>query len=245
MDLDDRKNIKTPEGLDLDLTLAGLGSRMIAGVVDLVILGILVVTFIFAVGALVSSASLDPTVVQGLSAVALTVLVVGYFVGFEALNGGRTPGKRSVGIRVVGFDGGPIGFLAAFLRNLVRVVDFLPMAYGIGAVAVLVTSTNQRLGDLVARTIVIRERMPHAEPAETPPPADLADLPAWDVSRVTTEDVDILRRFAVRRRSIPTDRVEQIAEHLAAKIRPKVTGEGTADAPDTDFLITVLSLKLR
>lgn len=245
MDLDDRKNIKTPEGLDLDLTLAGLGSRMIAGVVDLVILGIVVVTFTFAVSALVSSTVLDATVVQGLAAVALTLLVVGYFVGFEALNGGRTPGKRSVGIRVVGFDGEPIGFLAAFLRNLVRVVDFLPMAYGVGAVTVAVTATNQRLGDLVARTIVIRERMPHAEPAEAPSHADLTDLPHWDVSGVTDQDVDILRRFAVRRRSIPTDRVEQIAEHLAAKIRPKVTGEGIADTPDTDFLITVLSLKLR
>ncbi len=245
MDLDDRKNIQTPEGLDLDLTLAGLGSRMIAGIVDLLILGVLVLVSSFAVAGLAASETLDATVIRGFGALALTLLVVGYFVGFEALNGGRTPGKRAVGIRVVGADGEPAGFLAAFLRNLIRVVDFLPIAYGIGAISILATDTNQRLGDLTARTIVIRERLPHLDRTATDAPHELSDLPVWDVSMVTSQDVDVLRRFAVRRRSLPQDRIEQIAGHLADKVRPKVTGDGVTEAPDTDFLLAVLALKLR
>lgn len=244
MDLDDRKNIQTPEGLDLDLTLAGLGSRMIAAILDLLVLGALVLMSTFGFAGLAASATLDPTVVQGLGALALTLLIVGYFVGFEALNGGRTPGKRAVGIRVVGADGQPVGFLAAFLRNLIRVVDFLPVAYGVGAIAILATDTNQRLGDLTARTIVIRERLPEID-RETTDTSERADLPLWDVSMVTPDDVDILRRFATRRRSLPQDRIDQIAGHLAKKIRPKVAGDGADLVPDADFLLTVLALKLR
>lgn len=243
MDLDDRKTIQTPEGLDLDLTLAGLGSRMIAAVVDAILIGLLVFLLLFGVSQLAVDGLGSGIVVQAGVTILITLVVLGYLVGFEALNEGRTPGKRAVGIRVVSSEGDSIGFLAAFLRNLLRVIDFLPAVFIVGAASILFTKTNQRIGDITANTIVIRERLPHVERAELEHIEPDGDR--WDVARVTADDVDVLRRFAVRRRSIPVDRTEQIAAGLAAKIRPKVIGSDLDDLSDTDFLLRVLAQKLK
>ncbi len=243
MDLDDRKTIQTPEGLDLDLTLAGLGSRMIAAVVDAVLIGLLIFLLLFGASQLALDGFGSGIVVQALVTIVVTLVILGYLVGFEALNEGRTPGKRAVGIRVVTSEGDSIGFLAAFLRNLLRVIDFLPAVFIVGAASILLTKTNQRIGDITANTIVIRERLPHAERAELDPMDH--DGERWDVARVTADDIDVLRRFAVRRRSIPADRTEQIAAGLAAKIRPKVTGRDLDQLSDTEFLLRVLAQKLK
>ena len=166
MDLDDRKTIQTPEGLDLDLTLAGLGSRMIAAVVDTVLIGLLIFLLLFGASQLAVDGFGSGIVVQAAITIVVTLVILGYLVGFEALNEGRTPGKRSVGIRVVTVEGDSIGFLAAFLRNLLRVIDFLPAVFIVGAASILLTKTNQRVGDITANTIVIRERLPHVDRAE-------------------------------------------------------------------------------
>ncbi len=242
MDLDDRKTIQTAEGLDLDLTLAGLGSRMIAAVVDAILIGLLVFMLLFGMSQLAVDGFGSGIVIQAFVTILITLVVLGYLVGFEALNEGRTPGKRAVGIRVVTSEGDSIGFLAAFLRNLLRVIDFLPAVFIVGAASILFTKTNQRIGDITANTIVIRERLPHAERAEL---EHIEHPDRWDVARVTADDVDVLRRFAVRRRSIPADRADQIAAGLAAKIRPKVIGHDLDDMSDTDFLLRVLAQKLK
>lgn len=242
MELDDRRTIQTPEGLELDLTLAGLGSRMIAAVVDAIIVGLALLGLGLAVGSLIGTGA-DDLLVAGLSAVAISIVVLGYFAGFEAFNEGRTLGKRSVGIRVVTMEGDSIGFLAAFLRNLLRLVDFLPLIYVVGSITILTTRTNQRLGDIAANTIVIRERLPGLDDAGLEPME--STLPRWDVSRVSDDDINLIRRFATRRRSLPADRVQQIAAQIAAKIRPKVSGERADEVGDTTFLLWVLSQKTR
>jgi hypothetical protein len=172
------------------------------------------------------------------------VIVLGYLVGFEGWNEGRTPGKRMVGIRVVTTDGDSIGFLAAFLRNLLRLIDFLPLMFVVGAASILLTRTNQRVGDIAANTLVVRDRLPHLDRAQLEE-FEMQTTELWDVARVTSEDVDVMRRFATRRRSIPADRTTQIASHLAAKIRPKVTGADTDALTDEQFLLRVLAQKLR
>jgi hypothetical protein len=123
------------------------------------------------------------------------------------------------------------------------VIDFLPAVFIVGAGSILFTKTNQRIGDITANTIVIRERLPHVERAELEHIEHDGDR--WDVTRVTADDVDVLRRFAVRRRSIPPDRAQQIAAGLAAKIRPKVTGHDLDELNNTDFLLRVLAQKLK
>ena len=242
MDLDDRKTIQTAEGLDLDLTLAGLGSRMIAATVDVIVVGVLV--FAVAFGASQLPLGDSGILVQALATIGLSAIVLGYFVGFEGWNEGRTLGKKMVGIRVVTTNGDSIGFLAAFLRNLLRVVDFLPLMFIVGAASILLTRLNQRIGDIAANTLVVRDRLPHLDRAEIDH-LDWSDAEPWDVARVTSDDVDVIRRFATRRRSIPSDRTAQIASHLATKIRPKVTGVGTDALSDEAFLLRVLAQKLR
>src|SRR5919204_560075 len=96
---------------------------------------------------------------------ALSLLVVaGYDIFVEVLNGGRTPGKMLNGLRVVRVEGHPVGFLTSAIRNVLRPIDFLPGAYLLGAVLILATRKNQRVGDIAAGTLVVRERTGY-EPA--------------------------------------------------------------------------------
>ena len=74
------------------------------------------------------------------------------------LNGGRTPGKNALGIRVVGRNGEPIDFVTSAVRNMLRIIDFLPLFYLVGSIAIVATQHDQRLGDLAAGTLVVRER---------------------------------------------------------------------------------------
>src|SRR5206468_13021288 len=87
------------------------------------------------------------------------LLWMAYDIYFEALHGGQTPGKKVAGVRVIGDGGGPIDFRAACVRNLLGLADALPVFYVLGAVLILVTGRRQRLGDLAAGTVVVRERV--------------------------------------------------------------------------------------
>ena len=95
----------------------------------------------------------------------------GYFILFEWLLNGQTPGKRMLHVRVIKQGGYALRFFDTLLRNLLRVVDFLPLFYGVGLTSLLLTRDSQRLGDLVAGTLVV-----YQEPVETE--SLLADLPA-------------------------------------------------------------------
>src|SRR5437773_448469 len=159
-----RLGIETPEHLVLELELAGLGSRMAATVCDA---GLLVLAFVL----LGLAIQLLPTPTGGdavgpwstLAAIVLILTVFllfwGYFLLFEAFNDGRTPGKRLMGIRVVMDTGHPLTFTAAAVRNLVRIVDMQPLfTYQVGLAFVLFHAQNKRLGDIVAGTVVVRDR---------------------------------------------------------------------------------------
>ncbi len=221
MHLDDRVTIRTPEGVDLELTLAGPGSRIAAALLDGAILLVLTVVTLIAGTFLGLTGNVESgALVLGLISLAVTAEVVGYYVLFETL-GGRTPGKMALGLRVTGSGGEPVSFGAAAIRNLVRIVDFLPMGYALGLVTMLVSAQNQRLGDMAAGTLVVRERFAAVEASvpvdDEPPPG-----PGWDTSAVTAEDLTLVRRFLDRSRSLPADRRRQIAGQIAAKLRPRV-----------------------
>lgn len=245
-------SIATPEGVDIELTLAGVGSRFAAVAVDQIIQALV----LFALGLLAAivggsgdsgggaGAGVDDT--EGSAALAVAVLIVfvfavqvGYHVLFETFASGRTPGKRWAGLRVVTVDGGPVGFVTSAVRNLVRVVDMLPTMYVVGIVAVLATSHNQRLGDLAAGTLVIRERTGGRTPARGgrrrrsgrrpavqlgPPPAPGPTVAAWDVSSITADELATVRRFLDRRATLAPDARGRLSRDLAARLRPKVVG---------------------
>ncbi|HLJ94441.1 MAG TPA: RDD family protein, partial [Gemmataceae bacterium] len=169
----DNVRIETPEQIDVSLELAGLGSRFVARVLDWMIkLGIAVVVGIL--GAIVLGLLGYAPGAKTVSIYVLTLLVglfyaffLGYDIYFEVRRNGQTPGKRRAGIRVIREEGAPLDFRSACIRNLLGTADFLPAFYLLGGLFVLLTPRNQRLGDLAAGTIVIRERAVAA-------PADVA-----------------------------------------------------------------------
>ena len=150
-----RLEVETPEHVRLDYELAGVGSRVSAAVMDQVILAILAL-------ALIVVASLGQWAMGGSAVIVFLVAwglgSLGYFTFFEAFRQGQTPGKRRAGIRVVQDTGHAVTFSAAFLRNLLRVADMLPPPYLTGFLLVLLHPRSQRLGDLVAGTVVVRDR---------------------------------------------------------------------------------------
>jgi uncharacterized RDD family membrane protein YckC len=151
-DYQDRLRIATPEGVTVDLVLGGLGSRFAAALVDLT-LKFLLIGAVWVVLVLTLSNSLGLAV----GSIVSFLLYFGYDVAFEVLGGGRTPGKRLAGLRVLRDDGRPVDLLSSCIRNVIRLVDGLPLLYLPAMVSILVTRDNQRLGDLAARTVVVRD----------------------------------------------------------------------------------------
>lgn len=147
--------VLTPEHVEIRLEPAGLGRRFLALLADLV----LVVAASSLVGTLAGTllpGGLGPIV----RALALLALTWGYHVYFEVRHQGQSPGKRMVGIRVVDGRGLPVSAEQSFVRNVVRVLDALPVGYALGAVACGLDPLGRRLGDLAAGTLVVRESVP-------------------------------------------------------------------------------------
>jgi uncharacterized membrane protein SpoIIM required for sporulation/uncharacterized RDD family membrane protein YckC len=156
-----RLGVETPEHVVLEYELAGVGSRAAAALLDVLV--IVALLFLVSIGMVPISSVLTTLDAEGWAVavwIALIFLVVwGYFVFFEGLSGGRTPGKRKLGIRVVMDTGHPVTLGAAAIRNLLRLVDIQPvMTYLVGVIFVFFRSDHKRLGDLVAGTIVVRDR---------------------------------------------------------------------------------------
>lgn len=221
---EDRISVATPEGVTLQATLAGVGSRAAAAIVDqairlAVIIALLVLQAVARDGRGTSSG-----LFMAFLLTAVFLVQFGYDVLFETLASGRTPGKRWLGLRVVRVGGGPVGFVASALRNILRIVDALPGFYLVGILAVLFTARNQRLGDLAAGTIVVLERRhPPTVPAPRPAP-DQDGAGLWDVSAVTAEEVATVRRFLDRRASLTPGARDRLAMEMATRLGPKVAG---------------------
>ena len=170
MQLDNRVTFATPEGVSLELVLAGLGSRFLARLLDTVIQVAIIIALAVGVGV-----SGSPGWLQAIAIVLIFLVVFAYDVIFETLNNGRTIGKLAAGIRVVGRNGEPVRFLASAVRNIVRIVDFLPIFYLIGTVSIVATEHDQRLGDLAAGT--------HRDPRSLPRPRAHAGADHRDARR--------------------------------------------------------------
>jgi len=249
---EDRITIATPEGVDLEITLAGVGSRFAAALIDTLLQSTGLFVVLFAIGVIAGSRDSGG---DGAALLLIAFFVVfsflvlfGYHVLFETLASGRTPGKRWLGLRVVRAGGRPVGFTASVIRNLLRLVDFLPASYLVGFVTVLATARNQRVGDLAAGTLVVRERTggrrSRASTAAAPVSTD--HLPAgydtWDVSMVRPDELSTIRRFLERRTSLTPDARWRLAWQLAERLRPSVAGAPEDLHPEV-FLEAVAAAK--
>jgi uncharacterized RDD family membrane protein YckC len=222
---EDRISIPTPEGVELELVLAGVGSRLVGALVDGLVKAVLLVALFVIAGA--TAADDGGGFFVALMVLASFLVLWGYDVAFETLASGRTPGKRAAGLRVVRMGGEPVGFLASAVRNLLRIVDMQPgILYAVGAICILFSQRNQRLGDLAAGTLVVRERRAPL-PAARPPVPDFATADryaAWDVSGVTPYELVTVRRFLERRWQLDPGARNRLAWELAERLRPKVAG---------------------
>lgn len=221
--------VVTPEAVALSVDFAGLGSRMIAILLDSVIQGVAV----FAVFMAGFAAGVDQTAAQVVVGIVVFSIVWGYFPLWEILWAGRTPGKRAQHLRVVRSDGQPAGVASILVRNILRIVDFLPGFYAFGAIVMLVTRRSQRLGDLAAATIVVHDR---------PPPVPVA-MPALstkilaDTAGLTQRDYVVVRDFLQRRASLAADVRASLAAQIARALRSRVPGE--VPGSDETFLETI------
>ena len=241
MEYEDRLQIATPEGVDLELTLAGVGSRFSAALIDFLIQVALLTALgvAFLIGGDFGG--------WGDAAFALLafLLFAGYDVLFEVLASGRTPGKRLNGIRVVRVDGSPVRFLTSAVRNVLRLVDIL-FFYLVGIVSILVTRRNQRIGDLAAGTLVVRERLaemtkdPYA--AASAPPRPDGEWQSWDVGGVTAEELSAARAFLARRYELTPEARRLLADELADGFRRKVPGL-EEDVPSESLLLGLVAAK--
>ena len=224
---EDRISVATPEGVTLDVTLAGLGSRFAAGLIDQLLRFAVLIALTILGAILGESTDTSSGLLLALLFVAFFLVQFAYDIFFETLAAGRTPGKRWTGLRVVKEGGAPVGLVTSVLRNVLRIVDALPGFYLVGMLAVLFTKNNQRLGDLAAGTLVVRERvqrtaLPQAAAPSTSPLG--ADSALWDVSAISAEEVATVRRFLDRRSTLAPDARERLAHEMANRLGPKVVG---------------------
>jgi uncharacterized RDD family membrane protein YckC len=221
MEYEDRVRISTPEGVDVELTLAGIGSRVIAGVIDLAI----ELAVVFAVGAALGVTREDSGGVEAaIFSVILFLVFFGYDVLFEVRAHGRTLGKRWTGLRVVRTGGQPVTLVPSSVRNVMRLIDILPVFYGIGMLSIFVTRQNQRLGDLAGGTLVVRDRSGGLRAQELAPRYARPVADGWDVSAVSAQDIGTVRQFLDRRPTLAGGPRRELAEELATRLRPRVAG---------------------
>jgi uncharacterized RDD family membrane protein YckC len=168
--LDDELVVETPERVELYFILASVGNRFLAAAIDHIIQIILVVGIILAFGwaAGWSRASSLGVWAAALMVLAFFAIYFGYFVFFETIWSGQTPGKRIMKLRVIREDGRPVRFFEVFVRNLLRLfIDFMPLpSYAVGVVSIIFSSRSKRIGDFVAGTVVIKERSSEAPSLE-------------------------------------------------------------------------------
>ena len=174
--------IETPERVPLHFALASIGNRFLACAIDHTIQGLVLALILITGLILVNATSVASTLESAPKwVIAIMVLVVflvfsSYFAFFEWIWSGQTPGKRWLKLRVIREDGRPITFWEAAVRNLLRTFDMMPAPfYSIGLISVFINKRDQRVGDLVAGTVVVRERE-----AEAPPFAQVFASPVSD-----------------------------------------------------------------
>lgn len=210
--------IRTPENLELTYALSGAGSRATAYLADLLILTFSIQLAQNALVALLAL-PLPPQWIAGISAMLGFSIINSYFILFEWLSNGQTPGKRMLGIRVIRQEGYALGFIDVLLRNLMRFVDFLPAFYGVGMASLVLTTRCQRLGDLVAGTIVVQQQPLQAGDLAPPipqVPETVLTLSPAEVASVPASVIDLAVEFFSEIDQLAPRYRQQLAFELAA-----------------------------
>lgn len=244
MELEDRITIATPEGVALHVQLAGLASRFIAAMADGIIQLLLFLALLVVTGVVGGGHTLD----VALFFIGLFLIWIGYPIAFEVLARGRTPGKRFTHLRVVRERGNAVDLPASAIRNFIRILEGPVLLYIPMVISIVVTGRNQRLGDLAAGTLVVREeprlRSKRRGYATAPAPNMIESWQNWDISAVTDADVATVRQFLARRETLDRQARAQLGQRLAEVLAAKVAG-APRDGSAERFLETLVEAKSR
>jgi uncharacterized RDD family membrane protein YckC len=253
----------SPEGVRLELPIAGPAPRMFAYGIDLCVI---IAVFVFMIVVLMTILPIGTSVekwmhdvfheasrqvaernkghavsfgalggvVIALFVLAQFVVETGYFIFWEMVTNGRSPGKMLGGLRVVRRDGSPINLRSSVLRNVLRIVDILPENYAIGLISMLLSSSGERLGDHVAGTIVIRLDRPSAAPEIEPSQNGTAlALTRTQLARIGPREIQLLRATLRRVPSLSGERSLALLNEVADTMRARLE---VTDLPPSDPL---------
>jgi len=249
--LDQRVEIETPEQVIVSYEIAGVGSRAAAALIDYAICAASLLA-LFVLGSLATrpfrgavARDLTAPWIIALLIAAQFALVWGYYVLFEGLRDGQTPGKRRMGLRVVQDGGYSVTFGVSAVRNIVRALDMQPAVfYVVGMVSAALSSKGRRLGDIVAGTIVVRERVaqrPRGAPAgpgsSGPSAGGGASPPPARAILLTEEEFALLDRYVARQSTLDADRRSRLTAQLAARFRARATDVADVARADGAFLL--------
>ncbi len=249
--IDETLNIDTPENVIFGYEVVGIGSRFIAALVDTLIIG-LIQGIIYLLIGLILSFDFDFTgenssILIAILSLVSFVLMWGYYIFFEMQWNGRTPGKQLAGLRVIRQDGTPITLSESIIRNLVRLVDFLPVGYGVGIVTMFIDSNARRLGDMAAGTIVIRDQeevtldtvKKSAQPEQLRAPGEAeATAKTWPVHLLTETDIQLAESFLARQNDLKNR--NEVAYQIGKRLMKKM-GLPTSEAIYTRDMMYKLS----
>lgn len=221
--------VETPENIRFGYDVADIGSRFLAILIDSLLQGMLYLLLTVAVAFLaarLSQVDLPRPVNDALAILLILVLFLiqfGYFLFFEIILNGQTPGKRVFHLRVIKDNGYPLSPLDAIVRNVVRIIDFFPAFYGIGVIVMFLSPRAKRLGDLAAGTLVVKMRdqvrLQNLVPAARAP-AQPTPMGNDDVRRLSENDIELAESFLKRRAEMSNRALMsvQIAQRLARKM---------------------------
>jgi uncharacterized RDD family membrane protein YckC len=237
-------SLDTPEQVSIGYDVAGVGSRFLAALIDALVLATVLTALVIVT--ILAGQNLQGTIAYAAAAIGvliINVVLLGYFVFFEIIWNGQSPGKRAMGLRVVKTSGYPIAPVTALIRNVVRLVDWLPAFYAVGVITMIANRHARRLGDLVAGTLVIKEKrytslsslssargtMAPSRPSDVqraaglPEPAPLAGSGAQP-ERLTREDEALIRDFLNRRHTLSPRRRDDLARQIATVVHGHIGG---------------------
>jgi uncharacterized RDD family membrane protein YckC len=250
----DKLTIETPEQTALEFAVAGIGSRFLAILIDVLIqagVGVVaLVAFTFILGSMAVAGSKTAGLwVAAFFFLFYFLLYFGYYAFFEIIWNGQTPGKRRVGIRVIKDDGRPLTPAESIGRNLMRIVDWLPFFYGAGIICAFFSKGNKRLGDLVVGSLVVREAsLAELKPLWQTAPVEQSRLPKGSgplgADKLTAPEVALIETFLSRRSSLDHLLRLRMADEVFAKVKDKINlPEGVSLSSES--LLEALSIERR
>jgi uncharacterized RDD family membrane protein YckC len=234
----------SPEAVPLDVHEATVGSRGIAVLIDWTVQAVVYFVLLAAVGAALSAPGTPGWLVVTSITLVVFLAYFGYPIAFETAwrGGGRTPGKALMGLRVVTVEGAPVRFRHAAIRAALGLVDFV-VTFGLGAVlASMLSRRNQRLGDMVAGTVVIRERTGSGTSRShefTVPAAAEGLARDLDTSALGPRDYAAIRAYLLRADALPPARRDDVGRELLVALGPRLGGAVPHTLPPPVVLQTI------